>query len=117
MNYLQVSSDPYINSFRTRMKLKKIEYNDDVKKLLIEWKQKFSFLLNFNVTVIFSWNILNDIKITVISDFKVVPKIFQKNGRFYVVGVWGVEVIVGQISKLIFSENICSNITFMYTKI
>ena len=24
MHYLQVSSDPYINSFRTRMKLKKI---------------------------------------------------------------------------------------------
>ena len=36
MHYLQISSDPYINSFRIRMKLKKLEYHDDVKKLLIE---------------------------------------------------------------------------------
>ncbi|XP_036341544.1 uncharacterized protein LOC118750909 [Rhagoletis pomonella] len=36
MPYLQISSDPYINSFRMRNKLKKLEYHDDVKKLLIE---------------------------------------------------------------------------------
>ena len=36
IHYLQISLDPYINSFRIRMKLKKLEYHDDVKKLLIE---------------------------------------------------------------------------------
>ena len=35
MHHLQISSDPYINSFRIRMKLKKLEYHD-VQKLLIE---------------------------------------------------------------------------------
>ena len=33
VHYLQVSSEPYNNSFRTRMKLKKLEYHDDVKKI------------------------------------------------------------------------------------
>ena len=35
MQYLQISSDPYINSFRKRMKLKKLEYHDDVKKCFL----------------------------------------------------------------------------------
>ncbi|XP_017465416.1 PREDICTED: uncharacterized protein LOC108358524 [Rhagoletis zephyria] len=35
MHHLLISSDPYINSFRTKLKLKKLDYHEDVKKLLI----------------------------------------------------------------------------------
>lgn len=36
MHHLLMSSDPYINIFRTKMKLKKLECHEDVKKLLKE---------------------------------------------------------------------------------
>lgn len=34
MNNLLLSSDPFINRFRSKLKIKKLEYNNDVIKLL-----------------------------------------------------------------------------------
>lgn len=49
MHNLLLSSDPFINSFRTKLKLKKLELPDEVKQLLKEWNAINFLFLYINV--------------------------------------------------------------------